>query len=145
MTAGTRPSRRTERAAPLPVPLRVTAASFLIAAMMMSLTVDRASASRGVGTGAKGRLIGEERQRGKRWRRRKRDGAGRRPCSFGHGRAISKRWREKLSLSRSRFALPGPEANVSDEGKLHIFIKYIYFKSLCRNGPICDYSPPPSP
>src|SRR5271166_5677075 len=38
MTAGTRPSRRTERAAPLPVPLRVTAASCLIAAMMMSLT-----------------------------------------------------------------------------------------------------------
>src|SRR3984957_11739650 len=37
MTAGTRPSRRTERAAPLPVPLRVTAASCLIAAMMMSL------------------------------------------------------------------------------------------------------------
>src|ERR1700679_1549851 len=36
MTAGTRPSRRTERAAPLPVPLRVTAASCLIAAMMMS-------------------------------------------------------------------------------------------------------------
>src|ERR1700677_3516826 len=38
MTAGTRPSRRTERAAPLPVPLRVTAASCLIAAMMMSFT-----------------------------------------------------------------------------------------------------------
>src|SRR5271169_3969114 len=36
MTAGTRPSRRTERAAPLPVPLRATAASCLIAAMMMS-------------------------------------------------------------------------------------------------------------
>src|SRR5271166_5665964 len=36
MTAGTRPSRRTERAAPLPVPLRVTAASSLVAAMMMS-------------------------------------------------------------------------------------------------------------
>src|SRR5580704_9230286 len=38
MTAGTRPSRRTERAAPLPVPLRATAASCLIAAMMMSFT-----------------------------------------------------------------------------------------------------------
>src|ERR1700722_10424044 len=36
MTAGTRPSRRTARAAPLPVPLRATAASCLIAAMMMS-------------------------------------------------------------------------------------------------------------
>jgi len=34
--------------------------------MMMSLSVDRASASRGVGDGAKGRLIGEERLRGKR-------------------------------------------------------------------------------
>src|SRR6516162_9845766 len=42
MTAGTRPSRRTERAAPLPVPLRATAASCLIAAMMMSFIVGRA-------------------------------------------------------------------------------------------------------
>src|SRR6516164_3743943 len=42
MTAGTRPSRRTELAAPLPVPLRATAASCLIAAMMMSFIVGRA-------------------------------------------------------------------------------------------------------
>src|SRR5271157_4274416 len=65
MTAGTRPSRRTERAAPLPVPLRVTAASCLIAAMMLSLMSGSRPASRGVGDGARRRLIGEEAGRGK--------------------------------------------------------------------------------
>src|SRR3984885_15135889 len=47
MTAGTRPSRRTERAAPLPVPLRVTAASCLIAAMMMSFILSVAPCLQG--------------------------------------------------------------------------------------------------
>src|SRR5271169_7198799 len=67
MTAGTRPSRRTERAAPLPVPLRVTAASCLIAAMMMSLFAIECArlASRGVGTGAKPALIEKRGREGK--------------------------------------------------------------------------------
>src|ERR1700733_7796401 len=47
MTAGTRPSRRTERAAPLPVPLRATAASCLIAAMMMSFILSVAPCLQG--------------------------------------------------------------------------------------------------
>src|ERR1700691_1487232 len=65
MTAGTRPSRRTERAAPLPVPLRVTAASCFIAAMMMSFICQSRPASRGVGTGAKRRLIEKRGDRSK--------------------------------------------------------------------------------
>jgi len=48
--------------------------------MMMSL-VDRASASRGVGDGAKGRLIGEERRRGKRRRASSREAS---PEPFDH-------------------------------------------------------------
>src|SRR5271170_6088071 len=47
MTAGMRPSRRTERAAPLPVPLRATAASCLIAAMMMSFILSVAPCLQG--------------------------------------------------------------------------------------------------
>src|SRR5277367_2275313 len=47
MTAGTRPSRRTERAAPLPVPLRATAASCLIAAMIMSFILSVAPCLQG--------------------------------------------------------------------------------------------------
>src|SRR3984885_15057126 len=47
MTAGKRPSRRTERGGPLPRPLRARGASCLIAAMMMSFILSVAPCLQG--------------------------------------------------------------------------------------------------